>query len=182
MTMVADRHMSPELAETFEREAIPHRAVLLRSALRLTRNLHDAEDLVQETMTRACAGFARFEPGTNARAWLHRVMVNAFINEYRKRQREPTMVPVPEEQLQMALSPQLSAATSSAEEQVLAHLPAQELVAALRGLPEEFRQVVCLVDVEGHSYREAAAIMGCPVGTVMSRLHRSRSNPATRCS
>ncbi len=177
MAAVTGRRMSRELADRFELEALPHRTVLLHSALRLTRHAQDAEDLVQETMVRACAAFQDFKPGTNIRAWLHRIMLNSFINGYRKKQRGPLVLLAPGEQLQSALTPARPAGlTLSAEEQVLARIPAEELVSALRALPPEFRQVVYLVDVEGFSYREAASMMGTPLGTVMSRLHRGRSN------
>jgi RNA polymerase sigma-70 factor (ECF subfamily) len=173
--------MSQELAARFEREAVPHRSSLLQSAFRLTRQAQDAEDLVQETLVRACAGFGGFKPGTNARAWLHRIMMNTFINGYRKRQREPFLVVSPAEQLQFAAPAcELPASTTSAEEQVLARIAAPELIGALRELPAEYRLAVYLVDVEGFSYREAAAAMGTPLGTVMSRLHRGRSCLRTR--
>ncbi len=176
MTQVASRRMSHELAARFEQEAIPYRGALLQAALRLTRHPQDAEDLVQDTMAKACAGFSGFTPGTNLRAWLHRIMMNTFINGYRKKQREPFLVVAPGDQLQLATpARELPAFTQSAEEQVLARIPAQEIVTALGELPAEFRLAVYLVDVEGFSYREAAAAMGTPLGTVMSRLHRGRT-------
>jgi RNA polymerase sigma-70 factor (ECF subfamily) len=171
-----DRRMSGELAARFETEALPHRQSLLRAAIRLTRHPADAEDLVQETMARACAGFSGFRTGTNVRAWLHRIMMNTFINSYRKSQREPFLVLAPGEQLQFsAPPPELPASTRSAEDQVLARIPADEVTAALRDMPAEYRLAVYLVDVEGFRYREAAIAMGTPLGTVMSRLHRGRA-------
>jgi RNA polymerase sigma-70 factor, ECF subfamily len=173
---VAELRMSQEQAARFEREALPHRGALLRAAARLTQHAQDAEDLVQETMARACAGFGGFKPGTNVRAWLHRIMMNTFINGYRKRQREPFLVVAPGEQLQLtAPAIELPVSTQSAEDQVLARIPAPEIIAALRELPAEYRLAVYLVDVEGFSYREAATAMGTPLGTVMSRLHRGRT-------
>jgi RNA polymerase sigma-70 factor, ECF subfamily len=169
--------MSPRLAERFEREALPYRATLLQSAIKLTRNPHDAEDLVQETMTRACAGFTAFKPGTNIRAWLFRIMMNIFINGYRKRQREPLMVYEPDSDALGALAgghPSLR--TESAEEQALSRLPTDQIVGAVRALPADSRQAVYLIDVAGYSYREAATMMGTPIGTVMSRLHRARAS------
>jgi RNA polymerase sigma-70 factor, ECF subfamily len=169
--------MSPRLADRFEREALPYRGTLLQSATRLTRNPQDAEDLVQETMARACAGFPAFKPGTNIRAWLFRIMMNIFINGYRKRQREPLMVFESDGETLAALSgAHLSLRTESAEEQALARLPTAEIVSAMRALPADFRQAVYLIDVAGYSYRDAATMMGTPIGTVMSRLHRARAS------
>jgi RNA polymerase sigma-70 factor (ECF subfamily) len=181
VSKAVDRRMSQDLATRFETEALPHRGPLLQAALRLTHHPQDAEDLVQDTMAKACAGFGSFKPGTNVRAWLYRIMMNTFINGYRKRQRDPFLVVAPAEQLQFARpSIDLPAFTRSAEEQVLASIPAAEIVAALGAMPEEYRHAVYLVDVEGFSYREAAAAMGTPLGTVMSRLHRGRTGLRSR--
>jgi RNA polymerase sigma-70 factor, ECF subfamily len=175
--------MSPELADQFEREALPHRDQLLRAALQLTRHRQDAEDLVQEAIARACAGFHRFTPGTNIRAWLNRILLNAFINGYRKRQREPLVITSEPGQFEHAARLEgLSPLNASAEDSVLAAIPASELVEAISELPQVFRQVLYLIDLEGFSYREVAAIMNTPVGTVMSRLHRARSSLRTRLS
>jgi len=169
--------MSQSLAERFEREALPYRGTLLQSATRLTRHPQDAEDLVQETMARACAGFPAFKPGTNLRAWLFRIMMNAFINGYRKRQREPLMVYESSDDALAAMpAAHLSVRSESAEEQALARVPAAEIVTAMRSLPADFRQAVYLIDVAGYSYRETAVMMGTPIGTVMSRLHRGRAS------
>ncbi len=169
--------MSPELAERFERDVLPYRPSLQRSAFRLTHHPQDAEDLVQETLARACSGYHHFQPGTNLRAWLHRILENAFISSYRKRQREPLVVIADSEQLGAMQPPaQHLAATRSAEEQALARMPADEIASALRALPEDFRLAVYLIDVEGRTYRETAAMMGTPIGTVMSRVHRARTS------
>jgi RNA polymerase sigma-70 factor, ECF subfamily len=180
MISSTERRMSPDLAGRFEREAMPYREQLLRAALQMTRDRHDAEDLVQEAITRACAGYYRFAHGTNIRAWLHRILVNTFINGYRKRQREPVVTVSEPEQLQAYASAHLAGASMSAEEHVLSRMPADKLMDALRDLPPEFRQVMFLVDVEGYSYRETAAIMETPLGTVMSRLHRARTSLRSR--
>ena len=168
--------MSEELAARFERDAAPYRDQLFQGALRLTRRVADAEDLVQETFARACAGYHRFRPGTNVRAWLQRIMHNTFINGYRKRRREPLVVlgTLVEEAGLRPIGPP-AAATRPAEAQALDRITSPEVTGALRALPEEFRQAVYLTDIEGYSYRETAALMGTPVGTVMSRLHRGRS-------
>ena|SRR5215475_9800117 len=177
MATVTRRTMSRELAERFERDVLPYRSSLQHSAFRLTRHAQDAEDLVQETLARACAGYHHFRPGSNLRAWLHRILTNTFISSYRKRQREPVIVIGDSEQL-WAVHPPVhrAAAARSAEEQALDHMPASELTSALRALPDEFRLAVYLIDVEGFTYRETAAIMRTPIGTVMSRLHRGRTS------
>lgn len=173
--------MSQELAERFEREAMPYQTQLLRTAMQMTRHRQDAEDLVQEAIARACAGFGGYTAGTNLKAWLHRIMLNAFINGYRKRQRKPILAIASAEQLQAyAQHSSASGYSPSAEECALSRRPASELLDALRELPLDFRQVVYLIDVEGFSYRETAAIMNTPLGTVMSRLHRARTTLRTR--
>jgi RNA polymerase sigma-70 factor (ECF subfamily) len=181
MAIATRRTMSPELAERFERDVLPYRSSLQHSAFRLTHHVQDAEDLVQETLARACAGYHHFQPGTNLRAWLHRILTNVFITAYRKRLREPLIVIGDAEQLQ-AVQPlaQHPAAVWSAEEQALARMPADDIATALRTLPEDFRRAVYLVDVESLSYRETASIMGTPIGTVMSRVHRGRISLRSR--
>jgi RNA polymerase sigma-70 factor, ECF subfamily len=164
-----------ELDERFEREALPLLGEMYAGALRLTRNPADAEDLLQEAYLRAYRGFATFQEGTNLRAWLYRILTNAFINIYRKRQREPQTVPdeeVPDWYLYEKLGGE--GAESSAEAQVLESLPDEDVQEALAGLPEQFRLAVLLADVEGFSYKEIAEILDVPIGTVMSRLHRGR--------
>lgn len=145
-------------------------------ALRMTRNSADAEDLVQETFTKAFANFHQFRAGTNLRAWLYRILTNTFINGYRKKQREPLQDSTDEiKDWQLAAADTHTATGSrSAEAEVLDHLPGSTIRHALSQLPEEFRLVVYLIDIEGFSYKEVAARMGTPLGTVMSRLHRAR--------
>jgi RNA polymerase sigma-70 factor, ECF subfamily len=154
-------------------EALGHRRQLQMTASRMTRNQADAEDLVQETYARAYASFHRFEDGTNLRAWLNRILRNTFISDYRKKQREPTLATGEIEDWQLARA-QSRSAPNSAEELALARMTDTRLTELFRQLPDEFRFAVYLADVAGYGYREIAAIMGCPVGTVMSRLHRGR--------
>jgi RNA polymerase sigma-70 factor (ECF subfamily) len=146
-------------------------ASLYPTALRITRNALDAEDLVQETFAKALAASGRFEPGTNLNAWLHRIMINTFISGYRKRRAEPLFVPAD------SVSPQLACAQSrdgSAEDQVLRSLLDADLTAALRALPDRHRVIVYLAGLEGLGYQQISAVTGIPLGSVKSCLHRAR--------
>jgi RNA polymerase sigma-70 factor, ECF subfamily len=163
------------LDERFEREALPFMSELYAAAVRMTRNPADAEDLLQETYLRAYRAFASFQEGTNLRAWLYRILTNAFINTYRKRQREPQTVSDDElEDWYLYDRLGMDAAEASAEATVLENLPDEDVQDALASLPEQFRLAVLLADVEGFSYKEIAQILDIPIGTVMSRLHRGR--------
>lgn len=154
--------------EVFRRTVLPHGEELYATAVRLTRSAAEADDLLQEALLRAWSFWDRFEPGTNARAWMHRILMNTFINGYRRRKREREVMA----EVHREADAHCFRATVSRDPAAVS--VGDEVEAALRSLPEEFREVVVLVDVDDLSYREVAETLGCPIGTVMSRLHRGR--------
>ena len=178
MTLV-NEHVKDHHA-TFEQDVVPYMRKLYPAALRMTHNPSDAEDLIQETFARAYAAFHQFTPGTNLSAWLYRILANTFINTRRKRGREPAQslfgelggLHVPDSLLRQT--------ARSAEEEALNRLADSDILRALRDLPDGFSAVIYLADIEGYPYKEIAEIMGIPIGTVMSRLHRGRQQLRAR--
>jgi RNA polymerase sigma-70 factor, ECF subfamily len=159
-------------------EAISYIDSLYRTALRMTGNPADAEDLVQETYLRAFRSIEQFKPGTNLRAWLFKIQTNSFINEYRKRVRRPRSTSLDDVEEYYLYSHLVESgvqpSSSITEDEILAQIDDAHVFRALDELSENYRQVVLLADVEGFAYREIAEILDIPVGTVMSRLHRAR--------
>lgn len=151
----------------FESAVTPHLDELYGAAVKLTRSPTEAEDVLQDAVTRAWTFWDRFEEGTNARAWMHRILFNTFVNRYRKRKREREVLTQMHEQ-------RVPEAPRFAESELAEAGLGDEVKAALEGIPGTFREVVELVDIAGASYKEAAARLQCPVGTIMSRLHRGR--------
>lgn len=159
----------------FDREALPHMQALFGSAMRLCRREDEAADLVQETMLRAFRFWNTFTPGTYCKAWLFRILTNTFRNRYRERERENEILDEAESSdVNMERFTANGGQAIDAENALFAGMISVEVDRALRALPEEFRLVVVLADLQDFSYKEIADIMECPAGTVMSRLFRGR--------
>jgi RNA polymerase sigma-70 factor (ECF subfamily) len=166
--------------QEFEAEAMPHMQALYNFALRLCRDSEDAADLVQETFLKAFRFFDKFERGTNCKAWLFRILKNSYINRYRKTSKEPDVVgyDVVEDFYETIRDPNIAA--SAPEEEVFSNAMDDVVARAIEELPEEFRTVIILCDIEEFTYEEIADFVDCPIGTVRSRLHRARKMLASR--
>ena len=160
----------------FEDGQLPYREQLFKSALRMTRSVEDAEDLLQETYLKAFKYYQRFTEGTNFKAWLFKIMKNTFINSYRRKKAQPSRVDFDEiqEGLEESFGDELSEGMADPEAELMAVEMDHEVGEALRSLPHDYKVVVLLADLEGYAYKEIAEILGVPVGTVMSRLYRGR--------
>jgi RNA polymerase sigma-70 factor, ECF subfamily len=162
------------LHRDFEKQAVPHMGILYNYALRMTGNADDAEDLLQDTFMKAYRFWDKFEQGTNMRAWLFRIMKNTYINLYRKEVKEPDKVDYEDIQNYYNTIRDDSTDPNDLQQKLFGQLLDDEISKALESLPEDFRTVVILCDIEGLTYEEIAEFVQCPVGTVRSRLHRGR--------
>jgi RNA polymerase sigma-70 factor, ECF subfamily len=159
----------------FEREALPHMTLLYNYALRMTNNTADADDLLQETYLKAYRFWDKYEQGTNIRAWLFRIMKNSYINRYRKETKEPEIVDYDEVRGYYNAVRDDSADANNLQESLFGNLLDDDVAKAVASLPEDFRTVVILCDIEEMTYEEIAEMVDCPLGTVRSRLHRGRN-------
>ena len=161
----------------FESLALEHIDALYRGGLRMTANPEEAEDLVQDVYVKAIRFYKQFQPGTNIRAWLFKILRNTYINRYRSKVRTPTQIGLDEPEFQRteleALN-FLNPVHRTPEAEFFSRLTAEAIQKALSQIPDKFQRIVVLSDVEGFSYQEIAEIEGCPIGTVMSRLYRAR--------
>ncbi|MGM0587956.1 MAG: sigma-70 family RNA polymerase sigma factor [Bacteroidota bacterium] len=161
--------------EDFNEEIVPHLDALYNFALRLTTDPNDAEDLVQDTIVKAYRFFNSYEKGTNAKAWLFRILKNSYINNYRKKSKQPNQVDYDEVASFYETIRDERTDTSDMEDRMYRELIDDDISGALESLPEDFRTVVLLCDVEGFTYEEIANMLDVPIGTIRSRLHRGRN-------
>jgi len=159
----------------FDEEIIPHMDALYNFALRLTTDPNDAEDLVQDTIVKAYRFFSSYEKGTNAKAWMFRILKNSFINNYRKTSKKPSQVDYDEVSSYYESIRAERTETSDLENLMFREMMDDDLSNALTRLPEDFRTVVLLCDVDGYTYEEIANMLDVPIGTIRSRLHRGRN-------
>lgn len=176
MTLPAELPADVNPTAGFERQVGPLLNDLHRHALRMTRHHADAEDLVQDTMAKAFAAFGSFRPDSNLSAWLYRILVNTHISNCRKTQRRPAyqLAEGITDQHLLANAARSTAGLPSAEDQALSRFGDQDVIAAMRALPEQFRATVYYADMQGLPCKEIAEVMNAPIGTVVSRLHRGR--------
>ncbi len=171
---IEEREISVQKYADFEREAMPHMDALYNFALRMTGDPEDADDLVQETYLKAFKFFDKFEKGTNCKAWMFRILKNSFINDYRKSSKEPDKVDYDDIQNFYETIKSNDVKSQHFQEDAFTQLLDDDISKAITKLPEDFRTVIILNDIEGFTYEEIADFVDCPVGTVRSRLHRAR--------
>jgi RNA polymerase sigma-70 factor (ECF subfamily) len=165
----------PQARAQFESQALIHIDSLYATGLRMTRDPRDSEDLVQDTLLTAYRFFDKFEPGTNCRAWLFKILTNTFINKYRKRVREREVRDmIDSDETPSLMSEDVAESSRDPEGTIIGSLLSDDVKRALESVPYDYRMAVVLCDLEEFTYKEIADIMDCPVGTVMSRLHRGR--------
>lgn len=170
---LTDKELQKRYAE-FEKEAVPHMDAVYNFALRLTGDEDDADDLVQETYMKAFRFFDKFESGTNCKAWLFRILKNSFINDYRKQTKVPNKVDYEDVQNFYENIKSDEVESRHYELDAFSNLLDDDVSKAITELPDDFRTVVILNDIEGFTYEEIADFVDIPVGTVRSRLHRAR--------
>ena len=159
----------------FQFEMIPHLDSLFHFAMRLTSDPVDAEDLVQDTMVKAFRFFSSYEKGTNAKAWLFRILKNSYINQYRRKSKRPSEVDYDEVSTYYETVRADQTDTSDLQDRLYRDMLDDTVTLALQSLPEDFRSVVILCDVDGYTYEEIANMLDVPIGTIRSRLHRGRN-------
>lgn len=161
--------------DDFREEMLPHLDALYNFALRLSTDPNDAEDLVQDTIVKAYRFFNSYEKGTNAKAWLFRILKNSYINKYRKQSKQPYKVDYDEVSTFYESIRNERTDTTDLEEILFRELLDDDITSALENLPEDFRTVVMLCDIDGFTYEEIANMLDVPIGTIRSRLHRGRN-------
>lgn len=171
---ILEKEVFPNHNAEFEKEIIPHTSALFNYAMRITGDSDDADDLVQETLMKAFRFFDKFEKGTNSKAWLFRILKNSYINEYRRQVKEPNKVDYEDVQNFYENIKATDVKTQHYEEDAFNNSLDDNVSSAITKLPEDFRTVIILSDIEGYTYEEIADFVDCPVGTVRSRLHRAR--------
>lgn len=159
----------------FDQEFMPHLDAMYNFAYKLTYDEDDANDLVQDTYMKAFRFINSFQKGTNAKAWLYRILKNSFINEYRKKSRQPGKVDYQEVENYYNSEDAQETITVDLRVETLKDMMGDEMTLALNGLPVDFRTVIILCDLEGFTYEEMSKILDIPIGTVRSRLHRARN-------
>lgn len=174
MKAVSNQNYDKNLYEEFDSIVISQSAALKSFALKMTNDEDEAEDLLQDTLLKAFRFFDKFEKGTNAKAWLFQIMKNTFINNYRKTSKEPYKVDYEDVQNFYETIKADEVKTQHFQGDAFSDILDDELTDALSKLPDDFRTIVFLSDIEGYSYEEIANFVDCPIGTVRSRLHRAR--------